>query len=341
MVISAIEPSFDDIRRLLERMPDADARAGAAVSAREAVLVKPAGALGRLEEITHWLAAWQGKSEPTVERPLVAVFAASHGVTKHGVSAYPPQVTRQMLDTLSAGGAAINQICTAFGIELKVFDMAVAVPTQDICETAAMDEKTCASAIASGMEAIADGTDLLCPGEVGIGNTTVAAAIYHALWDGRPQDWVGPGTGLDAEGLARKAAAIARAIALHRDHLRDPLQVLRRLGGREIAAIAGAILAARLRRIPVLLDGFVVTAAAAVLHAIDPRALDHCRAAHRSAEPAHDRVLTRLGLVPLLSLGLRLGEGTGAALAVPLLKAAIACHRGMATFAEAGVAQRT
>jgi nicotinate-nucleotide--dimethylbenzimidazole phosphoribosyltransferase len=191
------------------------------------------------------------------------------------------------------------------------------------------------------MEAIADGTDLLCPGEVGIGNTSVAAAIYHALWDGRPQDWVGPGTGLDAEGLARKAAAIARAIALHRDHLRDPLQVLRRLGGREIAAIAGAILAARLRRIPVLLDGFVVTAAAAVLHAIDPRALDHCRAAHRSAEPAHDRVLTRLGLVPLLSLGLRLGEGTGAALAVPLLKAAIACHRGMATFAEAGVAQRT
>ena len=173
---------------------------------------------------------------------------------------------------------------------------------------------------------------------MGIGNTTIAAAIYHALYGGRPEDWVGRGTGVDDEGLKRKAKAVGAAIALHREHLGDPLEVLRRLGGREIAAIAGAILAARIQRVPVLLDGYVVCAAAAILHALDPSALDHCQAAHVSAEGAHARVLERLGKQPILDLGMRLGEGSGAALAAGVLRAALACHVGMATFAEAGVA---
>jgi nicotinate-nucleotide--dimethylbenzimidazole phosphoribosyltransferase len=187
------------------------------------------------------------------------------------------------------------------------------------------------------MEAIAGGADLLALGEMGIGNTTVAAAIYLALYGGVAADWVGRGTGVDDEGLKRKISAVERAVALHKADLTDPWEVLRRLGGREIAAMAGAILAARMERIPVLLDGYVVCAAAAVLHAIDPTALDHCLAGHVSAEAAHAQVLRRLGKKPLLDLGMRLGEGSGAALAIGLAKAAVACHRDMATFASAGV----
>jgi nicotinate-nucleotide--dimethylbenzimidazole phosphoribosyltransferase len=192
--------------------------------------------------------------------------------------------------------------------------------------------------MAFGMEALAAGPDLLCPGEMGIGNSTAAAAIYCGLYGGAPEDWVGRGAGVDDAGLRRKAEAVRAAIALHREHLNDPLEVLRRLGGREIAAVAGAILAARIQRVPVLLDGFVVCSAAAVLHELDPTALDHCFAAHVSAETPHAEVLRRLGKRPLLDLGMRLGEGSGAALAVGIVKAAVACHNGMATFAEAGVA---
>jgi nicotinate-nucleotide--dimethylbenzimidazole phosphoribosyltransferase len=193
--------------------------------------------------------------------------------------------------------------------------------------------------MAYGMEAI-EACDLLCIGEMGIGNTTIAAAIAHGLYGGAAEDWVGPGTGVDAAGLARKADAVRRAVALHRDHLGDPLEVLRRLGGRELAAMAGAILAARLNRVPVLLDGYVATAAAAVLHAMDPAALDHCLAGHRSAEPAHRRLLERIGKEPVLDLGMRLGEGSGSALAAAMVKAAIALHTGMATFESAGVSDR-
>jgi nicotinate-nucleotide--dimethylbenzimidazole phosphoribosyltransferase len=175
-------------------------------------------------------------------------------------------------------------------------------------------------------------------GEMGIGNTTSAAAVFHALYGGKPEDWVGRGTGVDDAGLERKAEAVRAAVALHKAHLADPLEILARLGGREIAAMAGAILAARLRRTPVLIDGFVVSSAAAVLHALDKTALDHCLAGHVSAERAHREALERLGKTPLLDLSMRLGEGSGAALAVAIVKAAAACHNGMATFAEAGVA---
>jgi nicotinate-nucleotide--dimethylbenzimidazole phosphoribosyltransferase len=329
---------FDDIRALLHKMPKADEAASAAAREREAELTKPAGSLGRLEEISAFLAGWQGAARPHVDKPLVAVFAGNHGVVAQGVSAYPASVTQAMVANFTAGGAAINQICKTFDLSLKVYELALEKPTGDITETAAMDERTCAGTIAFGMEALAFEPDLLVLGEMGIGNTTPAAAIYHALYGGEPDDWVGRGAGVDEAGLGRKAEAVRAAVARHKAHLGDPLEVLARLGGREIAAVAGAILAARLRRTPVLLDGFVVSSAAAVLQALDGSALDHCLAGHVSAERAHREALKRLGKQPLLDLGMRLGEGSGAALAVGIVKAAVACHNGMATFAEAGVA---
>lgn len=328
---------FDDVRRLFSMLPDADEAAIDAVRRRNAELTKPPGSLGRLEEIAAWVAGWQGKARPSVMRPLVCVFAGNHGVVRHGVSPYPQSVTRQMLENFAAGGAAINQICATYELGFKVFDLALDLPTGDIATEAAFDEKACVATMAFGMEAIAGGTDLLCLGEMGIGNTTIAAAIYAALYGGPATHWVGRGTGLDDAGLARKAAVVEQALATHAGHLRDPLEVLRRLGGREVAAIAGAILAARLERIPVILDGYVVTAAAAILQAIDPRSIAHCLAGHRSAEGAHGEVLERLGLTPVLDLGMRLGEATGAALAAGIVKAAVACHNDMATFAQAKV----
>lgn len=330
---------FDDFRDLLHSMPEASGESVAAVRARDARLTKPPGALGRLEEIVEWLAAWQAKDEPTIDRPTVVVFAGNHGVTAQGVSPYPREVTKQMVANFSNGGAAVNQICATFGAGLKVFEMALEIPTKDISEDAAMTEAECAATMAFGMEAI-HGADLLCLGEMGIGNTTPAAAVYAALYGGKAADWVGRGTGVDDAGLARKIDAVERALALHRDHLGDPFEIMRRLGGREIAAIAGAILAARIERTPVVLDGYVVGAAAAVLHAVDATTIDHCIAGHVSAEGAHRDVLRRLGKPPLLDLGLRLGEGSGAALSIGIIQAALACWKGMATFESAGVSDK-
>jgi nicotinate-nucleotide--dimethylbenzimidazole phosphoribosyltransferase len=328
---------FDDIRDLLHNLPSPDAEAVMAVRARDATLTKPAGALGRLEEIVEWLAAWQGRAPPRIDHALVAVFAGNHGVVKQGVTAFPQDVTRQMVANFRSGGAAINQLCKSFDLGLKVFELALEIPTRDITEDAALEEAECAATMAYGMEAVAGDIDLLCIGEMGIGNTTIAAALSHALFGGNPQDWVGPGTGLDEQGVARKADVVGRAVALHQAHLGDPLEALRRLGGRELAAMAGSILAARHHRVPVLIDGYVATAAAAVLHRVNPAALDHCMAAHCSAEPAHGVLLRRIGKKPLFDLGMRLGEGSAAALAAGMVKAAVAVHRGMATFADAGV----
>jgi len=330
---------FDDIRNLLRDLPEADREAAARCRAHEQRLTKPPGALGRLESISEWLASWQAHYPPRADRPVVAVFAGNHGVVAQGVAAYPAAVTAQMVANFQAGGAAVNQICKAFDLGLKVFELALGHPTRDITAAPALDEAECAATMAYGMEAI-EGCDLLCIGEMGIGNTTIAAAVCNGLFGGDAAEWVGPGTGVDAAGLARKADAVRRAVALHKDHLGDPLEVLRRLGGRELAAMAGAVLAARLQRIPVLLDGYVATAAAAVLAAARPGALDHCLAAHCSAEPAHRKLLARLGKEPLLDLGMRLGEGSGAALAASLVKAAVALHTGMATFESAGVSDK-
>ena len=340
MVASSSGLPFDDFRALVAGMPGPDEAAVAAVRARDAVLTKPAGSLGRLESLAEWMAAWQAKAPPTANRPLVAIFAGNHGVTAKGVSAFPSAVTRQMVENFAAGGAAINQICLAYDLSLKVYDLALDVPTGDITEQAALSEKECAATMAFGMESTAGGIDLLCIGEMGIGNTTVAAALFAALFGGSAEEWVGPGTGVDAEGLRRKQAAVKAALATHAGHLSDPLEVLRRVGGREIAAMTGAVLAARMNHIPVIVDGYVATAAAAVLYAMDPKALDHCMFGHVSAEPAHRKALAHMGKTPLLDLGMRLGEGTGAALAAGIVKAAIQLHAGMATFAQAGVSEK-
>jgi nicotinate-nucleotide--dimethylbenzimidazole phosphoribosyltransferase len=329
--------NLDEIRALLAHLPGPDLEAGTAALLRQQQLTKPAGALGRLEELAVWLSTWQARHPPRLERPRTVVFAGNHGVAKHGVSAYPAAVTAQMVRNFIAGGAAINQLCRVVDADLRVYEMNLETPTGDIVEEPAMSEEECAKAMAYGMMAVEPSIDALAVGEMGIGNTTAAAALALALFGGEAAEWTGPGTGVAGAALEHKCRLVAAAAARHRGMARDPFDLLRRLGGLELAAIAGAIMAARLGRVPVVLDGFVATAAAAVLFAADRHALDHCLAAHLSPEPGHRLLLERLGMRPLLDLGMRLGEGSGATLALGLLKAAAACHAGMATFAEAGV----
>jgi nicotinate-nucleotide--dimethylbenzimidazole phosphoribosyltransferase len=328
--------SLAAFRSLLQTLPQPDAAARAQAQARDAVLTKPAGSLGRLEEVALWVAGWQGRAQPRIEHPLVLIFAGNHGVTARGVSAFPAEVTVQMVANFRAGGAAINQLARTFGARMEVHALELDRPVADFTAQAAMTEADVVAALAVGWDAVDPAADLLVTGEMGIGNTTSAAALAGALFGGAAADWTGRGTGVDDAGLALKTQVVAQGIALHAGA--TPLEALRCLGGREIAAMAGAIARARAERIPVILDGFICCAAAAVLEAEVTGALDHCIAGHQSAESAHARLLQALGKVPLLSLGLRLGEGSGAALAIAVVQGAVACHSGMATFAEAGVA---
>ncbi|MBN9309569.1 nicotinate-nucleotide--dimethylbenzimidazole phosphoribosyltransferase [Devosia sp.] len=331
---------FADLIDLLHVLPPGDEGAVAAIRARDRQLTKPPGSLGELEALVEFLGRWQGKPSPTLDNPMVAIFAGNHGVTDQGVSAFPREVTAQMVANFTAGGAAVSQICALHELNLRVFELALELPTGDITQTTAMDDRMCAATIAYGMEAVAGKPDLLAIGEMGIGNTTVAAAIYAALYGGSGADWVGRGTGVDDAGLRRKADAVDRAIALHKDALDDPLAILARLGGREIAAMLGAIIAARQQKIPVIVDGFVATSAAAIAHAANPASIDHCLFGHVSAEHAHARVLDAMGKRPLLDLGMRLGEGSGAALAAVVVKTALHLHKNMATFSSAGVSDK-
>lgn len=332
---------FADVRRLLRRLPEADEKAAARVAAREGRLTKPEGSLGRLETVSAWLAAWQGLCPPRMERPAARVFAGNHGVTARGVSAYPAEVTAQMVANFRAGGAAVNQLCRAFQVELEVETIDLDHPTRDFLEGPAMTEAGFAQAFTRGLAAVRPGMDVLALGEMGIGNTTSAAAVAHALFGGSPADWTGPGTGVAGADLDRKTEVVGAGVRLHGAAASDPLDVLRRLGGRELVAVMGAIAGARLARVPVLLDGFICTAAAAPLAVLRPGALDHCMAAHVSSEPGHRRLLECLNKTPaLLDLGMRLGEASGAVLAIAVLRAAVACHTGMATFAEASVSGR-
>ena len=329
--------SLSSFRSLLQGLPGPDPVAREAAAARDAVLTKPPGALGRAEEIALWAAGWQGSARPRITAPQVVVFAGNHGVAARGVSAFPPEVTVQMVANFEAGGAAINQLARAAGAAMDVVALDLDRPTADFTENPAMSEADCVAAMRAGWEAVRDGTDLLVAGEMGIGNTTSAAALAAALFGGTGADWVGRGTGVDEAGLARKAEAVDAGLARHAEVRGDPLEALRCLGGRELAAMTGAIAAARVARVPVLLDGFICTAAAAVLERAAPGALDHALAGHRGAEPGHGKLLEALGKDPILDLGLRLGEGSGAAMAINVVKAALECHSGMATFAEAGV----
>jgi nicotinate-nucleotide--dimethylbenzimidazole phosphoribosyltransferase len=339
------DPLFCDPRAFataLARLPASDTASRNAALERQARLTKPAGSLGRLEEIAVFMAGWQGGErralDPVLDKVQAVVFAGNHGVVTQGVSAFPPEVTAQMVANFEQGGAAINALTRACGADLSIVALDLDRPTGDITREPAMSVEDCLDALNRGAAALDDDTGLLLVGEMGIGNTTPAAALCAQALGGSPRDWTGRGTGLDDAGLARKTAAVTAALALHGRACTSAFETLRRLGGREIAAMAGALLAARLRRVPVLLDGFIATAAIVPMARENFRFTEHCLAAHCSAEAGHARLLERLGLDPLLRLGLRLGEGTGAALAVPIVRAALAAHGQMATFDEARVA---
>lgn len=313
---------FDDFRALIGRLPPAND--GAADLAHAQFRGAPSAAPRRLEDLAAWLARWTGRP-PSVRRPLVALFAGNHGVAAHAVSSRPVEATAAAVELCAAGGAAINQVCVANDIGLKVFDLALHLPTGDITREAALDERGCAATMAFGMEAVAGGTDLLCAGSMGVGGRTVAGAILAALLGGDGARWSGQG----AHGQAR-AEAIDAALALHRAHLGDPLEVLRRLGGREFAAIAGAILAARMERVPVIIDGPAAIAAASVLHALHPRAVAHCLIGAAPRDPALAEAAGRLGIGDaVLDAGFGGGEGVGAGLAAGLVKVAAGMHAGL------------
>lgn len=331
---------MQEIRQLLSDMPAGDGASGLAARQHSDQLTKPQGSLGRLEDIVTWMATWQGRHPPAADRIQTLVFAGNHGVASLGVSAFPAEVTVQMVANFKAGGAAVNQLCRSIGAKLDVLALDLDRPTADFTQGPAMSQEEFVAAFRTGFAAVPGQTDLVCIGEMGIANTTSAAAVCCALFDGEAADWAGRGTGVDDAGLDRKTQVIAAGVERNRSETIDGLDGLRRLGGRELAAMAGAIVGARHRRIPVLLDGFVCGAAAAALEATRPGALDHCLAGHCSAEPGHRRLLERLEKQPLLDLGMRLGEASGAVTAASLVKAAVTAHNGMATFAQAAVSGR-
>jgi nicotinate-nucleotide--dimethylbenzimidazole phosphoribosyltransferase len=336
-----------------------DRQAADAAHAQQQTLTKPPGSLGRLESLAEQLAAWQGRASPKIDRVWISVFAADHGVAEEGVSAFPQAVTGEMVRNFASGGAAISVLARTLGATLDVVNLGtvndpgeidgvlraiIASSTTNFCLAPAMTRAQCETAMSIGAERVAQacaaGADLFIGGEMGIANTTSATALACALLDASPTALAGAGTGLDDAGIARKIAVIERALRLHAEAV-EPFERLRCLGGFEIAALAGACIAAAQSRLPVLVDGFIVTAAALAAVRMNPSVRDWLLFAHRSHERGHARLLDALDAEPLLDLGLRLGEGSGAAVAVPLLRAACALHAGMATFAQAGVSEKT
>jgi len=304
---------------------------------RLASLTKPQGSLGRLEELALQVGLIQGTDMPSVGRKAMLLFCADHGVVEEGVSPFPQEVTRQMVENFRAGGAAITVLCRQYGIEPVIVDMGVGRPTRNFAREPAMSRVEAERAMEIGREHAADG-DLLGAGEMGIGNSTAAAALLCAFTGISPIEAAGRGTGLDDAGVIRKAGVIARVLALHRPEHMDAIGILAALGGFEIAAIAGLILGAAQSRRGVVLDGFISCSAALVARAIEPASLDCVVYSHCSAERGHRRMLEALGARrPLLDLGMRLGEGTGAAIGISLVEAAVRLYREMATFASAGV----
>lgn len=330
-------PTVAAFEAALEALPAADEAARGAASRRQTQLTKPPGSLGRLEDLAVLMAGWQGRERPRFERARAAIFAGNHGVAVHGVSAFPVSVTTQMVENFRHGGAAINALADAVGLELIIADIDLETPTADFTTAPAMDEAACLAALNIGADVVVSGLDMLVVGEMGIANSTSASALCLRSYGGTAADWVGPGTGVDVAGIARKIAVVEAGIGRHADFPGTPFETLRRVGGREIVAIAGAVVAARLAGVPVVLDGFISSAAIAPIAAAYPSITEHCIAGHCSAEPGHERLLQALKLEPLLRLGMRLGEGSGAAVAVGVIRSALAAHDGMATFAEAGV----
>lgn len=355
VVLSTIE-SEPALAWLREPVRGLDVPAGNAALARQATLTKPPGALGRLEELAVRLAGLQGRACPRLDRVQIAVFVADHGVAEEGVSAFPQCVTVEMVRNFARGGAAISVLARELGAVLEVvnvgtatdpgpldgvLDQRVAAGSANFCRQPAMTAGQLVAALAAGRHAAArahaQGAQLFIGGEMGIGNTTAAAAVACTLLGLPAQALVGPGTGLDADGVRRKAQVLARALERHRVGSGETLEVLRCLGGFEIAALAGAFLHSAQLGMPVLVDGYITSAAALVAVRLAPAASPWLLYAHRSAEPGHRHLMEALAVSPLLDLGLRLGEGSGAAVAVPLLRLACTLHGQMATFADAGV----
>lgn len=317
-------------------MKDFDTQAAAAARNRQAELTKPPGSLGRLEELAVFMAGWQGRARPRIDRAQALVFAGNHGVCAQGVNPFPVEVTAQMVENFRNGGAAINQLCRLSGADLQVIALDLDRPTADFTQGMAMETADLVASIQTGKNAVDPQADVILLGEMGIGNSTVAAALAAATFGGGAEDWVGPGTGADDDILARKIAAVGAGLKRHKGAA-SAASILGSYGGREQAAICGAVIRARELGIPVILDGFICTAAAGVLVINDRNALDHCLIGHESAEPGHRRLVAVLGKTPVVGLDMRLGEGTGAAVALMVLRAALECHNGMATFAEAGI----
>lgn len=321
-------------------MTDYDQQAAKAARARQDSLTKPPGALGRLEDLAVFMAGWQGQERPRLDHAKALIFAGNHGIVAQGVNPFPAEVTAQMVANFNAGGAAINQLCRVAGAALEAVPLDLDRPTADFTQGPAMTRDEVAAAMATGAaavdRAVDEGADVILLGEMGIGNSTVAAALAAAVFGGTGQDWVGPGTGSDAKGQALKARVVDQGLARHQGAT-TAVDLLSAFGGREQAAICGAVQQARARGVVVVLDGFICTAAAAVLTKEGAGALDHCLIGHQSKEPGHAKMLVALGKDPILTLDMRLGEGSGAALALNILRAAVACHNGMATFAEAGI----
>lgn len=325
-----------DLDDLLGGMPDPDPAARASVAKRAAGVLRPVGALRRLDDIAIWLAGWQRTATPRVETVRAIIFAADHGVAARGVSAYPQDVTESMLRALRSGVATASAMCTSLGVDLTVVDVGVGRPTGDITVEPALTPSRFGECWSTGRETVASlgPTDLLVVGEMGIGNTTAAAAVCAGLFGGDAEMWTGRGTGVGADGMERKMRAVD--VARLRVGEAPPHEVLRQLGGAELVAIAAAVFEARLRSIPVVLDGFVVTSACAALEAARPGALAHTVAGHCSAEPGHRALLDKLGLAPILDLEMRLGEASGALAAVPLVRLAVVAVNDVATFEEWG-----
>jgi nicotinate-nucleotide--dimethylbenzimidazole phosphoribosyltransferase len=342
------------LKQICADVPELDAAAMAAARARLETLTKPSGSLGRLETLAIALAGMRGEPRPRLARKVIALCAGDHGVAAAGVSAYPPEVTAQMLANFLRGGAAISVLARRLGAEVRVADLGVLgsplaelglarwkvrAGTRDFRSGPALSREEALRSVEAGIE-LAQRADVLLTGDMGIGNTSASSAIIATFTGAPAAELIGRGTGLDDAAWARKREIIEAALRLHRPDPRDPLGVLACFGGCEIGALAGLILGAAARRIPVLLDGIASGAAALLARALEPRALAFCIAGHVSAEPAHRIALGALGLRPLLDLELRLGEGTGAALALPLLDAACLILDEMATFEEAAVSQR-
>lgn len=328
--------SYDDILAFVQTMPQADEASAAAAQAHQNNLTKPPGSLGTLEELAIFLASWQGADKPKLDHAQAIIFAGNHGICAQGVNPFPQDVTNLMVANFDAGGAAMNQLCGVSGAALKVVPLSLDTPTDDFTAAQALSDEALFEAMAIGASSIDTSADIILLGEMGIGNSTISSALAASVFGGDAKDWVGAGTGSDEAGQAHKAEVITKGLEKH--GRRSGLSAIAAFGGREQAAICGAILAARAARIPIMLDGFICTAAAAPLYGMAPQLLDHCLVGHKSVEPGHIKLLEAMNKTAILDLNMRLGEGTGAALALSILRGAVACHNNMATFESAGIA---